>query len=239
MKHQANEPVQPPPPTAPSYYYYPTPTSPTQHQPPPTPPNTYPKLTTSVWEDQNTLCYQVDVNGVCVARRQDNDMVNGTKLLNVTGISRGKRDGILKHERGRVVVKVGAMHLKGVWITFARAKALAAQFNIDKMLHPLFEDDPTAYFCHQDYYGTASTAAAATQHQQQPSLQHPQEECPSWQLGSSSILSEYSAPGTPDIFPPHQQEMMPFSFVSMMNLQEPEDEQMQQQHDFYYYCHNH
>lgn len=42
-------------------------------------------------------------------------MVNGTKLLNVTGISRGKRDGILKHERGRVVVKVGAMHLKGVW----------------------------------------------------------------------------------------------------------------------------
>lgn len=124
-------------------------------------------------------------------------------------------------------------------ITFARAKALAAQFNIDKMLHPLFEDDPTAYFCHQDYYGTASTAAAATQHQQQPSLQHPQEECPSWQLGSSSILSEYSAPGTPDIFPPHQQEMMPFSFVSMMNLQEPEDEQMQQQHDFYYYCHNH
>ena len=45
----------------------------------------------------------------------DNDMVNGTKLLNVTGISRGKRDGILKNERGRVVVKVGAMHLKGVW----------------------------------------------------------------------------------------------------------------------------
>lgn len=42
-------------------------------------------------------------------------MVNGTKLLNVVGMSRGKRDGILKNERGRVVVKVGAMHLKGVW----------------------------------------------------------------------------------------------------------------------------
>lgn len=124
-------------------------------------------------------------------------------------------------------------------ITFARAKALAAQFNIDKMLHPLFEDDPTAYFCHQDYYGAASNAAVAATQQQQSSLQHPQEECPSWQLGSSSILSEYSAPGTPDIFPPHQQEMMPFSFVSMMNLQEPEDEQLQQQHDFYYYYHNH
>lgn len=45
----------------------------------------------------------------------DNDMVNGTKLLNVSGMSRGKRDGILKNEKARVVVKVGPMHLKGVW----------------------------------------------------------------------------------------------------------------------------
>jgi enhanced filamentous growth protein 1 len=45
----------------------------------------------------------------------DNDMVNGTKLLNVAGMSRGKRDGILKSEKLRNVVKVGAMHLKGVW----------------------------------------------------------------------------------------------------------------------------
>lgn len=94
-----------------------------------------PKLTTTVWEDEGTLCYQVDAKSVCVARRQgmlhiykqipthsltkhfhiDNDMINGTKLLNVVGMSRGKRDGILKNEKGRVVVKVGAMHLKGVW----------------------------------------------------------------------------------------------------------------------------
>lgn len=79
----------------------------------------------------------MDCRGICVARRQgqygqivehlltmqtdilhyiiDNNMINGTKLLNVAGMSRGKRDGILKNERGRVVVKVGAMHLKGVW----------------------------------------------------------------------------------------------------------------------------
>ncbi|OAD73557.1 apses-type HTH transcription regulator, partial [Phycomyces blakesleeanus NRRL 1555(-)] len=69
------------------------------------------KLTTTLWEDESTLCYQVDANGLCVARRQDNDMINGTKLLNVAGMSRGKRDGILKNEKGRVVVKVGAMHL--------------------------------------------------------------------------------------------------------------------------------
>jgi protein SOK2 len=42
-------------------------------------------------------------------------MINGTKLLNAAGMSRGKRDGILKNERGRMVVKIGAMHLKGVW----------------------------------------------------------------------------------------------------------------------------
>jgi hypothetical protein len=49
----------------------------------------------------------------------DNDMINGTKLLNVAGMSRGKRDGILKSEKQRSVVKVGAMHLKGVWYTLA------------------------------------------------------------------------------------------------------------------------
>ncbi|KAI9301682.1 transcription regulator HTH, apses-type DNA-binding domain-containing protein, partial [Cunninghamella echinulata] len=74
-----------------------------------------PKITTSFWEDEGTVCFQVDARGICVARRKDNDMINGTKLLNVTGMSRGKRDGILKNEKGRVVVKVGAMHLKGVW----------------------------------------------------------------------------------------------------------------------------
>ncbi|KAI8380296.1 hypothetical protein BD560DRAFT_487567 [Blakeslea trispora] len=108
--------------------------------------NQRPRITTSLWDDEGTVCYQVDVRGICVARRQDNDMINGTKLLNVTGMSRGKRDGILKNEKGRVVVKVGAMHLKGVWVTFARAKALAIQFNIVEHLHPLFVDDPALYF---------------------------------------------------------------------------------------------
>ncbi|KAG0163179.1 hypothetical protein DFQ30_000566 [Apophysomyces sp. BC1015] len=104
-----------------------------------------PKLTTTLWEDEATLCYQVDAKGICVARRQDNDMVNGTKLLNVAGMSRGKRDGILKNEKGRVVVKVGAMHLKGVWITFTRAKALASQYKIQDILYPLFADDPSMF----------------------------------------------------------------------------------------------
>ncbi|KAI8640523.1 transcription regulator HTH, apses-type DNA-binding domain-containing protein [Parasitella parasitica] len=104
-----------------------------------------PKLTTTVWEDEGTVCYQVDAKSVCVARRQDNDMINGTKLLNVVGMSRGKRDGILKNEKGRVVVKVGAMHLKGVWITFTRAKDLATKFKIVDILYPLFVEDPSVF----------------------------------------------------------------------------------------------
>lgn len=45
----------------------------------------------------------------------DNGMINGTKLLNVAGMTRGRRDGILKSEKVRHVVKIGPMHLKGVW----------------------------------------------------------------------------------------------------------------------------
>ncbi|KAG1455170.1 hypothetical protein G6F56_007129 [Rhizopus delemar] len=106
-----------------------------------------PRLTATVWGDQSTLCYQVDTQGICVARRQDNDMINGTKLLNMAGLSRGKRDGILKNEKGRVVVKIGAMNLKGVWIPLDRAKALANQFNISETLYPLFEHSPASFLC--------------------------------------------------------------------------------------------
>ncbi|KAI8637741.1 transcription regulator HTH, apses-type DNA-binding domain-containing protein [Parasitella parasitica] len=108
-------------------------------------PPSRPRLTTTLWEDESTICYQVDCRGICVARRQDNNMINGTKLLNVAGMSRGKRDGILKNERGRAVVKVGAMHLKGVWIPFVRAKALATQFKILDVLYPIFSDDPASH----------------------------------------------------------------------------------------------
>jgi protein SOK2 len=50
-----------------------------------------------------------------LTRFADNHMINGTKLLNVAGMTRGRRDGILKSEKTRHVVKIGPMHLKGVW----------------------------------------------------------------------------------------------------------------------------
>lgn len=65
-------------------------------------------------------------------------MINGTKLLNVARMTRGRRDGILKAEKQKNVVKIGPMHLKGVWIPYERALALANQEKITEHLYPLF-----------------------------------------------------------------------------------------------------
>ncbi len=100
-----------------------------------------PRVTTTMWEDEKTLCYQVDANGVSVVRRADNNMINGTKLLNVAHMTRGRRDGILKSEKIRDVVKIGSMHLKGVWIPFDRALAMAQREGIVDLLYPLFVRD--------------------------------------------------------------------------------------------------
>lgn len=121
------------------------------------------RVTTTLWEDEGTLCFQVDARGVCVARRHDNNMINGTKLLNVCGMSRGKRDGILKNEKERIVVKVGAMHLKGVWITFQRGKQLAEQNNILDALYPLFETNIQSFLYHPDNYPRTAAVMAAAQ----------------------------------------------------------------------------
>ena len=55
------------------------------------------------------------LRGLYLTKLLDNHFINGTKLLNVAGMTRGRRDGILKSEKTRHVVKIGPMHLKGVW----------------------------------------------------------------------------------------------------------------------------
>ncbi|OAV96596.1 hypothetical protein PTTG_02788 [Puccinia triticina 1-1 BBBD Race 1] len=89
------------------------------------------------WDEENTYYYQVAHKGVTVGRLKGSGLVNGTKLLNLAGISRGKRDGILKNEKMRKVVKHGTMHLKGVWIAFDRAVFLAEQHHIADKIFPL------------------------------------------------------------------------------------------------------
>ncbi|CAI4044879.1 hypothetical protein SKDZ_11G1640 [Saccharomyces kudriavzevii ZP591] len=100
-----------------------------------------PRVITTMWEDESTICYQVEANGISVVRRADNNMINGTKLLNVTKMTRGRRDGILRSEKVREVVKIGSMHLKGVWIPFERAYILAQREQILDHMYPLFVKD--------------------------------------------------------------------------------------------------
>ncbi|CAN3357514.1 hypothetical protein DICA3_C11562 [Diutina catenulata] len=105
-----------------------------------------PKICTTFWEDEGTTCYQIRHNNILVSRSEDTNYINGTKLLNVIGMTRGKRDGILKTEKNKNVVKVGSINLKGVWIPFERAYEIARNEGVDDALYPLFVEDIKGYF---------------------------------------------------------------------------------------------
>ncbi|KAL8638253.1 MAG: hypothetical protein Q9228_004586, partial [Teloschistes exilis] len=125
------------------------------------PPGMKPRVTATLWEDEGSMCFQVEAKGVCVARRDDNHMINGTKLLNVAGMTRGRRDGILKSEKTRHVVKIGPMHLKGVWIPFERALDFANKEKITESLYPLFVHNIGALLYHPTNSSRTSAVMAA------------------------------------------------------------------------------
>lgn len=102
-----------------------------------------PPLRISYWEDQKTQVVTQDIGIVQVSRRLDNNMVNGTKMLNLVGMSRGKRDAILKMEHARRVVRSGAVHLKGVWVLYERARQLAATYRLESQLNQLLSYEHT------------------------------------------------------------------------------------------------
>jgi len=102
------------------------------------PPGVEPRVTAIMWDEEGTRCFQVDAKGICIARREDNNNINGTKLLNVTGMTRGRRFGILDFEVKRHVVRLGPMHLRGIWIPFERALDLANREQITHLVYPLF-----------------------------------------------------------------------------------------------------
>ncbi|GAB1313894.1 Cell pattern formation-associated protein asm-1 [Madurella fahalii] len=130
------------------------------------PPGMKPRVTATLWEDEGSLCFQVEARGICVARREDNHMINGTKLLNVAGMTRGRRDGILKSEKIRHVVKIGPMHLKGVWIPFDRALDFANKEKITELLYPLFVHNIGSLLCHPTNQSRATQVMAAAQQRQ-------------------------------------------------------------------------
>jgi hypothetical protein len=130
-------------------------------------------------------------------------MINGTKLLNVCGMSRGKRDGILKNEKERIVVKVGAMHLKGVWITFLRGRTLAEQNDILDVLYPLFETNIQSFLYHPDNYPrTAAVIAAAHErntHRPRISGNSPGNPYPPQQRAASHSAGSMPGPNPPPL----------------------------------------
>ncbi|KAK8089868.1 hypothetical protein PG997_004829 [Apiospora hydei] len=135
------------------------------------PPGMKPRVTATLWEDEGSLCFQVEARGICVARREDNHMINGTKLLNVAGMTRGRRDGILKSEKVRHVVKIGPMHLKGVWIPFERALDFANKEKITEMLYPLFVHNIGALLYHPTNQTRTNQVMAAAERRKQEQSQ--------------------------------------------------------------------
>lgn len=125
-----------------------------------------PHVATTMWEDEKTECYQVEANNVTVVRRADNNMINGTKLLNVAHMTRGRRDGILKLEKIRHVVKIGSMNLKGVWIPYDRALELAEKEDIVDVLYPLFVRDIKSFVANSGGANPGSSAVTTKQQQQ-------------------------------------------------------------------------
>jgi hypothetical protein len=105
------------------------------------PPGNILHVTVTLWEDEDSLCFQVETEGVCVTRREDNHMINGTKLLSIGNIPRDRSNSMLEAERTRHVVRICPAHLKGVWIPFERALELAVDAGIVDKLYPLFVYD--------------------------------------------------------------------------------------------------
>lgn len=161
------------------------------------PPGIKPRVTTTLWEDEGTLCFQVEARGICVARREDNNMINGTKLLNVAGMTRGRRDGILKSEKCRHVVKIGTMYLKGVWIPYERALEFATRERIVDQLYPLFVADIKSFLYHPlNYTRTVQVLAAAERKKQVDALRMQQQQGYYLQ-GASSFPAPPHQPGAP------------------------------------------
>jgi hypothetical protein len=54
------------------------------------PPGVKPRVTATLWEDEGTLCFQVDVKGTCVARREGKATHSKTAsfISNVVDLSR-------------------------------------------------------------------------------------------------------------------------------------------------------
>ncbi|KAI1859822.1 hypothetical protein JX265_010271 [Neoarthrinium moseri] len=156
-----------------------------------------PRVTATLWEDEGSLCFQVEARGICVARREDNHMINGTKLLNVAGMTRGRRDGVLKSEKVKHVVKTGPMHLKGVWVPFEKALEFANKERITEMLYPLFVHNIGALLYHPTNQTRTNQVLAAVERrkaEQNRLIDHPGQQDSSYAWSESSRHPTFPTP---------------------------------------------
>ncbi|EXJ63039.1 hypothetical protein A1O7_03484 [Cladophialophora yegresii CBS 114405] len=170
------------------------------------PPGMKPRVTATLWEDEGSLCFQVEAKGVCVARREDNHFINGTKLLNVAGMTRGRRDGILKSEKTRHVVKIGPMHLKGVWIPFERALDFANKEKITDLLYPLFVHNIGGLLYNPENAPRTNAVVQATERRRMDSVDSgrpPQPSAAPALPHHNSMPGPGQAPPTPHSIAPH------------------------------------
>ncbi|ROW13345.1 hypothetical protein VPNG_05467 [Cytospora leucostoma] len=164
------------------------------------PPGMKPRVTATLWEDEGSLCFQVEARGICVARREDNHMINGTKLLNVAGMTRGRRDGILKSEKVRHVVKIGPMHLKGRALDFANKE------KITELLYPLFVHNIGALLYHptnQNRTTQVMQAAERRKQEQQTQMRNTQPPAPLPSLQQHHHHHSMALPGPQPPIPSH------------------------------------
>jgi hypothetical protein len=78
------------------------------------PPGSKPHVTATIWEAEETFCLLVERNGVCVARREDNRMINGTWLLSAAGVRRDRIEN-LRREKVYHCIRFGPRYLRGHW----------------------------------------------------------------------------------------------------------------------------
>lgn len=93
------------------------------------------------WSGEETYCYQLEIGEHKICRRQDTNFINASKLIKLSSMTRGRRDGILRCEKLRYTVRKDRLEFSGIWIPFERAKHLAMSADIYDQVHVLFSYD--------------------------------------------------------------------------------------------------
>lgn len=103
------------------------------------PPGSSPYVRATLWEEEGTVLFHVDVDGTMIYRREDNHMINASRLLDATNLSQEEKNEILDAEKLKhVVMEAPVDDLVGTWISFDRALDLANKQGITQNLYPLF-----------------------------------------------------------------------------------------------------